>query len=257
MVGTLVSRASRLAAVRGSGCALVMVGAALLGACSSLAPVPGAAPIEPPRSTDADSWQRVRFFIHWPEGDDPHWYVGTLVAHRVVGPALARHRSEIVLWRFHRRANRDPAGHSLSFLSYSPPGVNAQLCTELRSDPLVQRLLQARLLDKIACSGPPPATAGRIDATSDSSWPPEIQRAWPYFIMGVSETWLRLIDEYARETGAADPADLQQTLQRYREVQDRISAVWTERGGHAFIHHLSGVFAYEPLYVNERRLQGF
>jgi len=257
MLGSFDLRPLGPVAVRASCLGLALLVSALLGACSSLAPVPGAAPVEPPPTNADNVWQRVRFFVHWPDGEDPRWYVGALVAHRVVGPALARYRSQIKLWRFHRRANRDPAGHSLSFLSYAPPAVNHRLCADLRADPLVARLLEARVLDKVACSGPPPAAAGRIDATSDGGWSPEMQRAWPYFIMGVSETWLRLLDAYARETGAADPADVQQTLQRYREVENRISAVWTDEGGHAFIHHLSGVFAYEPLYVNERSLQRY
>ncbi len=236
---------------------LALFGAALVAACSSLAPIPPAQPIRAPEAGVGHVWQRVRFYVHWPKGEEPHWYVDALLAHRVVGPALARHRSEIELWRFHRRANRDSAGHSLSFLSFAPPAVNAELCAELRSDPLVQRLLQARVLDKLVCTGPPPGKAGQIDATSDPHWTPELQRAWPYFIMGVSETWLELIDEYAREAGPEEPANVKQALERYREIEDRVSHTWTEEGGHAFLHHLDALFGYEPVYVRERHLQRF
>ncbi|HEX9583709.1 MAG TPA: hypothetical protein VGB36_04310, partial [Gammaproteobacteria bacterium] len=34
-----------------------------------------------------------------------------------------------------------------------------------------------------------------LEATSDPSWPDAIQRSWPWFIMGVSQSWLRLISE--------------------------------------------------------------
>jgi hypothetical protein len=245
--------ATRLSPTAWAGPGLALVCATVLAGCASLAPVPPAQPSQSTHSHPGQAWQRIRFFHHWPEGEDPAWHVDALVAHRVVGPALARHRDEIALWRFHRRANGDAAGHSLSFLAYAPASTNDALCTELRSDPLVRQLIQERVLDKLVCS----ADGGEIDATSDPSWPLELQRTWPYFIMGVSETWLRLIDEYARAAEPGDPANLHGALQRYREIEDRVSATWTDEGAHAFLHHLNGIFGYEPVYVYPRKLQRF
>jgi hypothetical protein len=232
---------------------VVLLAGTVLAGCAGLGPQPGAPSLEATHGAGTPGWQRIRFFTVWPAGEDPNWYVDALLAHQVVGPVLRRHRDEIALWRFHRRANRDAAGHSLSFLSYASAATNDAVCAEVRSAPLVRQLVQERVLETLVCA--PNGT--RIEATSDPSWPPEIQRSWPYFIMGVSETWLGLIDGYGQQAPPKDPADLEETLERFRAIEDAVSAAWAEEGGHAYLHHLNAVFGYRPVYIHERRLQRF
>jgi len=207
-------------------------------------------------ATAALTWKRVRFFVHWrEEREEPSWSVDVLLAQRVVEPVLERYRGSITLWRFHRRAARDAAGHSLSFLVYAPESVGSALCRTLRGDTTVRRLLVAGVLDEVRCQAPDAAKARLVEATSDPSWSPALQRTWPYYIMGVSEMWLRLIDEYSQPESGFQP--IGQMLAHYEAVQQKLTETWKDEGGHAFLHHLSALFAYQPVDVVQRRTYQF
>lgn len=200
-------------------------------------------------------WHRVRFRIHMNPGETPKWSLDALVAHRIVAPALARERSAIVLWRFHRRAYADATGHSLSFITYAPRAHNAALCRALEADPLAADMIRDGLLDKVECEAFPASAERLVEGTSDSSWSPAVQRAWPYYIMGVSEMWLRLIDEHARQLAATSPpaTTLGGTAAFYDSVNHALTQAWRVEGEHALLHHLNGLFGYEPIVITERR----
>jgi hypothetical protein len=73
--------------------------------------------------------------------------------------------------------------------------------------------------------------------------------------MGVSETWLGLVrDAAGAELGETRPADTAKLLAGYEAVERRVTQLWREEGGHAFLHHLSAIFGYRPVEVVERRL---
>jgi hypothetical protein len=66
--------------------------------------------------------------------------------------------------------------------------------------------------------------------------------------MGVSETWLRLIDEQVRDAAAADAApSLPRLLERYRRANEAVTGIWEGEGHHAFLHHLNALFGYVPV----------
>jgi hypothetical protein len=101
-------------------------------------------------------------------------------------------------------------------------------------------------------------TKSKIEDTSDAKWSPPVQKAWPYFIMGVSEMWLRLIqDARGQIQGDKSSESLSETLDTYRQVNTKIVETWRDEGRHAFLHHLNALFGYEPLVVYERKLMGF
>jgi hypothetical protein len=85
-----------------------------------------------------------------------------------------------------------------------------------------------------------------IEATSDPNWSPILQKAWPYFIMGVSQTWLDLIARYAGD-GGKKPMTVTEALAFYREIGLQVDATWKKEGGHAFLHHLNAIFGYGPV----------
>ena len=97
-----------------------------------------------------------------------------------------------------------------------------------------------------------------IEDTSDRSWSSSIQKSWPYYIQGVSEMWLGLIEEVASETsGAKAPSNLKEELTLYEQVNASIEHIWQEEGQHAFLHHLNAIFGYEPIAIREKRLMNF
>ena len=70
------------------------------------------------------------------------------------------------------------------------------------------------------------------------------QKTWPALIMGASRMWLDLVGELA--DAHADEADLER---RYEIVQQDLNNIWAGQGQHAMLHHLSAIFAYQPLLI--------
>jgi hypothetical protein len=143
-------------------------------------------------------------------------------------------------------------------LTYAPRALNATLCGALSQDRLVAEMTKEGLVDKVECEGFPAGTEHLVEATSDPSWSPAIQRTWPYFIMGISEMWLRLVDEHARSLAASPPpATLAHVVAFYETVNRSVSLAWGTEGEHAFLHHLNAVFGYEPIRITERKAYRF
>ena len=80
-----------------------------------------------------------------------------------------------------------------------------------------------------------------------------MQRAWPHFIMGVSQLWLELIREI-EQAGADWPEELEA---RYAAIGEELDALWRHQGGHALLHHLSAVFGYREVQVIRREPMQF
>jgi len=216
--------------------------------CTSLRPSAvstgnGAAPA-PESLPDGTGWWYARFSIARPQGEAPRWYIGTLLGGEVIAPVFDRHIQDILIWRVHRRSGDDAYGHVFSFIFYSTPTAAQRIYAELDDDPVLARLRQSGKVTAVSYDKLATITRPRIEDTSDARWPLTVQQTWPAFAMGASRMWLDLVgeiaDKYAGET------DLEQ---RYRLVQRDIDTIWAEEGQGALLHHLSALFAYQPLQV--------
>lgn len=194
-------------------------------------------------------WRRVSFEIQWPENAEPSWHIDALLAHRVVAPVLQRNRADIQLWRFHRRAKRDAAGHRFSFIFYSSAATAAHIIAAIKAQPSLQKLLSDEKIVRADYDDPQRNDKPNIADTSDPIWSPIIQKTWPDFIMGASEMWLGLIREIAAERQKQGETD-EDTL--YRDVQTQLGSIWREEGQHPFLHHLNALFGYEEMLVIDR-----
>lgn len=195
------------------------------------------------------SWRHLRFKWAWPEGQEPDWSLDALVADIVLSDLIADHHESLPLWRFHRRAGRGPAGHQFSFIFYSSSGTARQIQDSAAEHATTRRLMEQGLLEKVYLTAP--EDPGELSATSDPNWPASVQSTWPMFIMGVSQTWLGLVELHAGNT--AEPGeDLEEALERYATVNAKVNELWSEYAQHAFFHHLSGVFGYQPMTVRKR-----
>lgn len=193
------------------------------------------------------AWHSCRARLAWPEGEAPDWSLDVFLAYAVFGPALDAHAEDIELWRFHRRAGRDGAGHRFSFI-YRSDGVSSErLQRTLRDNVYLKWARHDGLVEALTCSDEGGWSGEDLAATSDGQWPPELQRAWPWFIQGVSRTWLELVR--AEMSQVRPDADFDTVREASREAQLRVSAVWGEQGRHAFLHHLNAVFGYQPLLM--------
>lgn len=225
-------------------CALVLAIAAA-GCAAVNPPVELPRPVPPP---SGQSWYALRFRIDWPDGQAPRWHTDLLLADRVVRPVLERHAGDIEMWRFHRRAARDGAGHQFSFLFHASAATAEAVYAEVDASPDLQLALAAGRVIAVAADDPADAgRPGRAD-TSDPAWSAPLRRAWPHYLMGASRMWLDLVHELA----AAPPGPGGQFAELdsiYAAASAAVTAVWRDEGRHAFLHHLNALFAYEPLLL--------
>ena len=73
------------------------------------------------------SWYAARFSLNWEAGQEPQWYLGTLLAGEIITPILDQYAPQITCWRIHRRAVHDKTGHVFSFIFYSSEASAAMI----------------------------------------------------------------------------------------------------------------------------------
>ncbi len=203
-------------------------------------------------------WWTVSFRMAWPEDATPAWHVDALLAGRIISPVLDSFRKDILLWRFHRRAVRDAAGHKFSFLFYSKPKTAGHIFDAIRRDDTLSDLIASGVVQSVNYDDTSKINRPGVEDTSDKNWSEPIQRSWPYFIMGVSEMWLGLISQYAAKCPSkSGPASVEEISECYLAANDFIEESWRKEGGHAFLHHLNALFGYAPLMLNGKQLWRF
>lgn len=243
----------------------ILIVGLLLTACSSLGQVP-VSDLEPATPDaivraapdQAKGWWSVRFAIDWPEDAEVSWYMDVYLAHKIVKPVLDRYGRDIDLWRFHRRAARDRGGHQFSFIFFSPPAVAEAIYKAVRDDKQLRVVEAMGLINKVKYQDTGSNQQSMIQDTSDKSWSLPVQKSWPYFIMGVSDMWLRLIDELVQQdSGKVSFSDYNDVLSFYADIEKKVNEVWRTEGNHAFLHHLNALFGYQETIVIERKLMRF
>ncbi len=241
--------------------ALVLLGT-ISAACATVSPppvvvVPYTAVL--PEDLADRRWHVVRFRMAWAPDAAPQWFVDSLLAQEVVAPVLRRHGGNVSLWRFHRRARHDDAGHQFSFFFYAPSDPAIRISHAIEESLSLKRLQDAGIVASVSAGqwgGPDGGKA--VSATSDANWSASMQRAWPMYIEGVSRLWLALIEAAKGATGVSEtPEDMDTWLALYRDIDAAVIATWQEEGRHALLHHLNAIFGYEPIPVVERRLLRF
>ena len=195
-------------------------------------------------------WWYARFKMVWPEAlDSPDFSSNLIIAHQIINPVLKSHHEDIKLWRFHRRAAKDTSGHQFSFIFYATAENAAKIFQQINSNPLSAQLINEKIVAKIQFDKPARPKRPNIEDTSDKNWSLAIQKSWPYYIMGVSILWLDLLNqETAQENLDTSKAIKLQQVQ-YQKINEEITQQWKSQGKHAFFHHISAVFGYEPIEV--------
>lgn len=230
----------------------------LLSGCASVCRTGPAGPLPFERETEKATagWWYAQFQIRWPPGEEPCWYVDTMIAHRIVAPVLSRYGKKITLWRFHRRAGRDEAGHQFSFIFHSTPATARKVYGAIESNGLLKEMKTAGLIVRDTREDTGRITRPGYGDTSDPAWSKPLRTAWPYFIMGASRTWLDLIEQFAGD-GREKPSGFDDMESFYRGIDQSVRETWEKEGAHAFLHHLNAVFGYEPLIVYRKHQMRF
>lgn len=190
------------------------------------------------------SWHHLRFQWAWPEDRRPDWSLDPLAADLILSDLITRYQASLPLWRFHRRAARTPSGHQFSFIFYTSPDIARRIRDAAADHPVTRELRERGVLQRVHMTRPDQPS--KLLATSDGGWPESVQKSWPMFIMGVSQTWLALVELHAGDTEAAAD-DLDAAMARYEQANEKLDELWYEYAQHAFFHHISGVFGYSPV----------
>ena len=224
-------------------------GAALLamGGCASIGVIKFQCAGAAARADEVNAWWYAGFRINWPQDEEnPALDTDVLIAHRIVRPVLDRYGKQIPVWRFHRRAARDEAGHRFSFIFFTTAANARKIYASIDSCAVLNQLKAQGVIQQVLFDDTSTVARPGIEAASDRNWSPELQKAWPFFIMGVSETWLDLISRYA-EDGRGKPASIADMRAFYRQISREVESTWKKEGGHAFLHHLNALFGYGPV----------
>lgn len=245
---------------RYSICLLVI--SLVLSACTQTSQVKPAVSFVPEAAAlDAEhpdrTWWQLRFRFVWSEDETPDFAAHLLIAEQLLLPVIVKQQEQLTLWRFHRRAGPGDSGNQFSLIFYSDAATAERINEEITSAPLTQWLLENRLIDKVRFDQRSPQELGRLELTSDPEWPIEIQRSWPYYAMGASQTWLMLVQELSREDAPEGAVDFPALLQHYQNVDARLNAQWRSFGQHAYLHHLGAIFGYQPLQIRSSELRTF
>jgi hypothetical protein len=232
----------------------------VIAGCATTRPAKPSETIAPPPQEIAASsgWWSARFQMHWPQEAPANWHLDLLIAHKIVLPALNDYQDEILLWRFHRRAVRDEAGHQFSFIFYASAETAYQVYHLIRSNELLSEMKFAGMIVEDGYDNTDRISRPGIEEASDAAWPHSIQKSWPYFIMGASQMWLNLISETIAGMPNSDrPLSIEAYEARYEEASAVITELWRKRGQHAFLHHLSALFGYQEIIFYDKRMLKF
>ena len=216
----------------------------LLSACAhSLTPVTEYTQPAEITLNDADgNWYAARFSLYWEKGQEPDWYLGTLLGGEVIPPILAQYAQQITCWRVHRRAVHDKTGHVFSFIFYSSEASAAMIYRQLQGNKLLAKLQKEQRLLKVSYD---PLTANSdvtLADTSDPVWPETIRKTWPFFMMGASQMWLAQVQILKHDTQKNHAIEA-----RYKIIQNKMTELWQQQGQHSLVHHLSALYAYQPV----------
>lgn len=201
-------------------------------------------------------WWQVGFHRDYENGDEVQWQYDTYAALKIIKPVIDN-VSDIDPWRFHRRAIQDNSGHKFSFIFYATRKVGEKVYKEIATHPAVKQLLANGHITRLSFYDINKELREDIKSRSDDNWPVELQETWPYFIMGASQTWLGLVERYYNEMEVDADAGLEEQLEAFEQVNIELNKLWKYNGSHAFLHHLNALFAYQELYILERRLGNF
>ncbi len=202
-----------------------------------------------------NKWHNFRFRMQWPENENPKLWLDLFVVDTLIREVLSSHRKKIKLWRFHRRAARDNSGHQLSLICYLAQEDSVLINDDIQKSNTLEILKTNGFLREFLHQ----EDGSDIKDSSDGTWSIEIQKSWPYFIAGVSDMLLEMIDtirkSVADNLSLHPPLDEAKDIERlYTKVNERLTTLWQHEGSHAYFHHINALFGYAPLLAQPRNL---
>jgi len=202
-----------------------------------------------------NSWYFYRFRLNDKSNKGTRWWIDIFIIDTIIRQVI-QNRSEfkIDLWRFHRRSAKDKAGHQVSLCCYTTNLNSVKISDFIKRTEEFKILLKSNLLKKYFME----KGGTEIEGSGDGSWSKEIQKTWPLFIQGASESILALIlfisynFRYSHDLNTI--LDIEEY---YKNINEKLNLLWYNEGGHAFLHHLNALFGYEMIKTRQTVITSF
>ncbi len=190
-------------------------------------------------------WHIINFKIKWdrilPCKD---FFIDLIIIDLLFSPVIKKFKPNLVLWRLHRSATNE--GHIVRFIFYTTTETAKEVFEFITSNSFYTFIKDNYLETEIDLK----EGSNKIEATSDGKWPIEIQKSWPYYIMGASEMFINLIEDIKKKkTDKINKDNRVQLENYYKEIEEEIIDQWVRYGQHSFFHHLEAIFGYNPTWL--------
>lgn len=203
-------------------------------------------------------WYFYRFRLYDDFNKETKWWLDLFIIDQIVRKVIENNSisNKIDLWRFHRRKGKDIAGHQFSFLCYTKKKNSKKIDKFIKNTDGFKILSNNNILGKYFIE----EGGEGINGSGDRHWPEKISYSWPYFIQGVSRSIMEMIklitfDYYINNI--TDMDNLLEIEELYQKVDKHLDYYWYEYGGHAFLHHLNGLFGYQKTKTTQTIITSF
>ena len=157
------------------------------------------------------NWYSFQFKFEFEQNTRPKWWLDILMIDTVVRDIMENHKNNIQLWRFHRRADHDESGHKFKLWCYTTEEVSIAIDEIARCHKSIGVLKENSLLLDYTTEN----SGSGVEGTSDPRWSNEVKKAWPYYIMGISQLILELIDLIKKQQDPLDDGAGIDVIERY------------------------------------------
>jgi hypothetical protein len=175
-----------------------------------------------------------------------------LIANEILGPIMESIEKDMLVWRFHRMSDPQERVHHFAFNFYGPQRLCAEILAPLYADETYKKMKESDYLElggnedvAIVRMGP------NIKDVSDQGWPDEVREGWPYFIQGVSQAWLKMIEVSANKLKETTPHDsFEEKVNFYNHVKRLITERWIRFGWASMLNHLNAIFGHKYVDIS-------
>ncbi|MDO8264825.1 MAG: hypothetical protein Q7T34_00460 [Candidatus Parcubacteria bacterium] len=184
------------------------------------------------------------------------FFIDLIISDLLIHPEIENFGSKIEAWRIHRRAD-NTEGQILTFHFYTSEDIGKDIFQGIKANLFFNFIKDNYLISDIKLRGGIPCKIH--EAASDSHWSDEIKKVWPHFMTGASNTFIKLI----REVKVSKNIDInmisskEEIDEAYKIIEKEVTHIWAGYGQHSFLHHLEGVFGYEPTLYRRNPNQWF
>jgi len=148
----------------------------------------------------AQRWHSFTFQIARTKNGETQWWVDIFILDRILRDILEAEQAEVSLWRIHRRG--EGGGHEQEFTLECRTYKEAadRIDKRIRENAGYTFLDSHKLMKYVR-----PKPVAKPDGLSETNWPAELKKAWPYYIHGVSKMFLEFAEQMKVRTQKESP----------------------------------------------------